>query len=161
MADVHHQSALHACSLGLDIRFRLDEVLFEEGLEDVVEAGDHLSREVHELQVKFPIELFNVPAVDFEAAPLGGLEVVELSPVDLLRHYLAVDMPADLELKYESFHGGHGVADVDGSAVDVLALLRLHVCSWLGVGGFGVDGSERGAEGCFAEDGGGFVHNSG
>lgn len=100
-----------------------------------------------------------MPAIHFKAATLGGLEVVQLSPVNLLRDNLAIHLPADLELKYESFHSRHHVTDVDSGPVDVLALLRLYVCSGVGVGSFGVDRGEGRTEGRFAEDGVGLTHH--
>ncbi len=100
-----------------------------------------------------------MPAVHLETTTLCCLEVVQLPSVDFLRDHLAVDLPADLELKDESLHGGHGVTDVDSCAVDVFSLFGFHVSSGVDLLGLGMDGGEGGSEGGFSEDGLGFAHH--
>ena len=152
MFNFHHQSTLpvHPRHPGFDVSLRLDEILLVESLEDIVEAGDHLCREVYELKVELPVELFYVSAVDGKTERFCHLQIVQLGTVDLLRHHLPLDRMTHLELKDESFHPGHRSSDVDGSPIDVLALLRLHLHL---SDALRLQGSERRPNRCLSEVG--------
>ena len=152
MFNFHHQSTLpvHPRHPGFDVSLRLDEILLVESLEDIVEAGDHLCREVYELKVELPVELFYVSAVDGKTERFCHLQIVQLGTVDLLRHHLPLDRMTDLELKDESFHPGHRSSDVDGSPIDMLALLRLHLHL---SDALRLQGSERTPKRCLSEVG--------
>ena len=68
VSDSDHQFVLFGDSfLMLKLfHFIADEVLFIEGLEDMVEAGNHFGREVDELKINLSIELFQMLSLNFE-----------------------------------------------------------------------------------------------
>ena len=72
MGDPDHQLILFGNSfLVLQFfHFVADEILFVEGFEDMVKAGDHFSREVDKLVVYLSVEFFQVLAFHFEDVSL-------------------------------------------------------------------------------------------
>jgi hypothetical protein len=102
--DSHHKTFLLQQSLGfvgvVDALVQ-DEELLVESLERVVEQTDHFGGKVDELVVEFAVVLLQMSALHLENVPFRQLQVVQLIPVDLLSHRIAIDQAGDFEVHDE------------------------------------------------------------
>jgi hypothetical protein len=130
--DTHHKAVpplLAFGFLGFGVTV-LDEEAFIQILEDEVEEGDHLDREVDKLVVELSIVILEVGALHFEDGALEQLELVQLVAVDELGDGLTLLHPGVLEVQDEPLEGVDHLLHRYIGAVDdshVIAGLRVGV----------------------------------